>query len=387
MREPGLNPSLPVLIVCSKGHGGQRRRSNGQRITRAGGITDSGFSNNKEASFDIAYQIAINSRILLDLLGACTGVDFPEDRNVWLHPFKYLIAYELEIKQALREAEVYNDQLEARLGTSGPAVTIQAHDEDSIPATKPMHERGEANADNAVDAFRAKAEMDQLRCLVDFMDSDMQDIFDVKRQVANQSIEEIAFEHLWLLYAPGDLVYTNQSPEGRGTYQAYRVLHVTGGRPVLDTLDSRRFDPIDDRNWENESDTEVKVRDTIRGSSSSMTCLIVDCFSIDFDGNQMGPKPSRFVVPAFKGKRKMDALELYPFFSPPQQEKLRAELVERGRNFTQLANGTHRKYSGMTLRETRELAEHPMGNYTIHAEEVLRPSTIRCPFLVIITFR
>lgn len=305
---------------------------------------------------------------------------FPEDSNVWLRPFKYLVAYEAEIKRALREAELKTDQLNVESRSSDLAVSIQT---DSEVATIPVHRRGEVDADDAIDVSSLIAERDQLRCLVDFMDSDMRDIFEVKRQVANQTLKEVAFEHLWLLYAPGDLVYTSETSEDTSTYQAYRVLHVTGGRPILDTLNSCRFDSINDRDWEDESETEEKARDTVRSSSSITTPLMIDCFSIDFDGNRLGPKSRRFVVPMFPGKRKVNMLEVYPSFSLSQHEKRRNQLIERGRKFTQLANGTHKKYSGMTVRETRELLEagYSYWNYTIHAEEVLRPPTPHCPFL------
>ena len=340
---------------------------------------NSGSLNEGEPSFDIAYRVAINSRILLNLLGACTGMDFPEDRNVWLRPFKYLVAYETEIKQALRDAEVRHDQLKAESGSSDRADTIQAHDESGILATKPMHERGQVDVDSTIEASRVEAERDQLRCLVDFMDSDMEDIFDVKRQVDNRTLEDITFENLWLLYTPGDLIYRNETPEGRSTYQAYRVLHVTGGRPVLDTLNESRFNTIQGREWEEESETEEKARDTIRGSSSSITPLVIDCFSVDFDGFRIGPKSRRFVIPAFTGKRRVDTLEVYPAFSLYDHEELREELVERGRRFTQIANGIHKKYSGTTLREGRELWEMSLSywNYTIHAEEVFNRSATR----------
>ena len=371
-RARAIDPNLPTLIVSSKGYGGVGRRSTGRSSAEDGQSHSGGISSKEEPSFDIAYRIAINSRTLLNVLGVCTGMEFPEDRNVWLRPFKYLVAYETEIKQALRDAELKVDQLKVGSQSSDPAASIQPYNAVSIPATNPVRE-GEVDANIAFDTFQAKAERDQLRCLVDFMSSDMQDIFDTKRQVADQTLKEVAFEHLWLLYAPGDLVYTNQTPEGPSTYQAYRVLHVTGGRSVLDTLNSCRFNPIDDRDWEDESETEEKVRDTIRGSSSSITPFIIDCFSIDFDGNRIGPKSRRFVVPVFQGKRNLDALEIQPAFSLPQHEEIRSDLVRRGRKFRLLANGTHNKYSGTTLRESRELWEgrNDYWNYVIHAEEVL----------------
>ncbi len=375
--QPGINPKLPALIASSKGHGRVGPRSVKRSTSGAGNSYQS-----EEPSLDIAYRLAINSRILFNLLGACTGMVFPEDRNVWLRPFKYLVAYETEIRQALQEAEEYFHKVNAGPGLSEKVDTIN-QGEVSLQSAQPAQGSGEADVGvaehmqhiSSMDISRAKAERDQLRCLVDFMSSDMQDIFDVKRQVANQVLEEVAFEHLWLLYKPGDLVYTSTTPEERNTSQAYRVLHVTGGRPILDTLNSCRFNSITDRDWEDESESEEKVRDGIRGSPSNKTPFIIDCFLIDYDGNRMGPASRRFVISTFNGERKVDSLEPRPSFSFPQHENLQREMVQRGRRFTQLAKGTHQKYSGTTLRESRELWESMYYyNYIIHDEEVLSPS-------------
>ena len=375
--ECALNPKLPCLIVSSKGHGIVGRRSTRRRTTRQSNAPANGISNQiGETSFDVAYRLAINSRFLLNVLEDCTGKDFPEDRCVWMRPFKYLVAYEIEIKQALQEAEAMFDQVEADLGMSDPANTV------SVPSVPHKQGRGERGADvlddtpniNAIDAPRVKAERDQLRCLVDFMSSEMEDIFHVKSQVADQTLREVAFEHLWLLYKPGDLVYTMKSPEERGTYQAYRVLHVTGGRPILDMINACGFEDVYGRTWDEESDTEEKVCDAIRSSPSNMTPFLIDCFFVDFDGNRLGPRSRRFVIPAFAGKQEVNALEVCPSFSLPQHEKVYQEMVVRGQRFTQLANVTHKQYSSMTLKESRELSNvYRNPHYIIHNEEVLNP--------------
>ena len=386
-KERGIKLELPALIVSSKGYGRPGRRLAGRRSMRNPANSGSGNSNpGEDSSYDIAYLLAINSRILLNLLGDCTGTEFPEDRNVWLRPFKYLVAYETEIRNALQDAEVSSDLLETASGPSDRADTIRNHNDVSVPGTELMQEREEVGADaakaalgtnRAMELFRAKAERDHLRCLVNFMDTDMQDIFDVKRQVANQTLKEVTFEHLWLLYRPGDLVYSMKPPEEVATYRAYRVLHVTGGRPILDTANESDFDPIDDRSWE-ESETEEKACDNILGSPSDVTPFIIDCFSIDFDGNRLGPRSIRFVIPKYNGKRKIDALDICPSFHHPKHGGVYSAMVERGRRVTQLANKTHRQYSGRTLRESRELWRVQwmrMGflNYVLHDEQVPDP--------------
>ena len=384
-KECGINPRLPVLIVFSKGHGRVERRSTGRGSPRHNDTPNSSDSHpGEEISSGIAYRLTINSRILLNLLRDCTGIEFPEDRNVWLRPFKYLVTYETGIRQALEDANVLLDPVNESSASPDQTDTIRNHDGDNVPGTKPK-EGEEVRADAAklappaMGTSRVKAERDHLRCLVSFMDTDMRDIFDMKRQVAAQTLKEVAFEHLWLLYKPGDLVYSTKPPEDMSTYQAYRVLHVTGGRPILDTANKSNFDPVYSRNWEDESENEERACDSIRGSPSNVTPFIIDCFSIDFDGDRLAPKSRRFVIPKYNGNRKVDTLEICPSFSHPQHGRVYQAMVERGRRFTQLADKSHKQYSGTTLRESRELWQSNltrMGwvNYIIHDEEVLDPS-------------
>ena len=392
-KEGWILPNLPCLIVSSKGHGRVGQMSIERRRARRKHAPVNAISSpEEEPQINIAYRLAINSRTLLSILGECTGMGFPENQNVWLHPFKYLVAYEAEVRQALHDAEVNLNQLEAKpphqvdmslshSGTSKEGLDlVQAKEHNSI-----TEEVGLATDTSVIGAPNVKAERDQLRCLVEFMDTDMQDIFDVKRKVTDQTLQEVAFEELWLLYKPGDLVYTRTSRDDVSTYQAYRVLHVTGGRTILDTTNESRFDAIRDRSWEDDSDTEERARDLIRSSPSNATPFILDCFSIDFDGIRMGPKSKRFVIPSFIGKMKVESLDICPSFSPPQPGMVHQALIDRGRRFTQLAGGTHKRYSGTTLRESKELWEstYYYWNYIIHEEEVLGPYPFHYVLLIL----
>lgn len=56
-------------------------------------------------------------------------------------------------------------------------------------------------------ASRTRRELKELRCLTDFMDQDMRDIFDIKQQISTRNITDISFEHLWQLHKPGDVVF------------------------------------------------------------------------------------------------------------------------------------------------------------------------------------
>ena len=310
--------------------------------------------------------------------------------RVWLCLFKYLVAYEAEVRQALQDVEVNLDRMEIESEPSGQEDITQYHHGGSVTCRKPTQGGSKISANtaefepHAIDTSSEKAERDQLRCLVSFMDTDMQHILDTKRQVADWTLKEVAFEHIWLLYRPGDLVYSAKSPEDISTYQAYRVLHVTGGRSILDTANKSNFNAVWDRVWDDESETEERVRDTVLSSGSNVTPFIIDCFSINLSGGRLGPKSKRFVIPKYNGNKKVDAFEVCPGVFHPQHEEVSRALVERGRRFTQLATGVHHRYSSTTLRESRDIWQQRMPfqgsrNYVIHDEEVLGPLNALLP--------
>ena len=327
--------------------------------------------------------------MLLNVLGDCCGTNFPEDHNVWVRPFKYLIAYDTQIRQTLQKIESNIAEIETEPIRPSQA-EIHENQNEVIPAGIESVKE-EAGADKntedtrkdfsahiakepQVEIAHAKKKRNELRCLVDFMDEELQDIFEVQHQIFDHTLQAIEFEFLWLLFKPGDLILSEALGAGKGMAQAYRVLHVTGGRAILDPRDKKAINAIRDRDWASESETEERAKDTIR-SSSKMTPFMIDCFSIDCDGHRMGPKPRRFVISMYSDKRKVTSLEVYPAAFHRDYEDIQKTLISRGRRFVELATGSHKQYSGSTLRESKELYERTYHNYVINDEEVL----IRAP--------
>ena len=307
-----------------------------------------------------------------------------KDRNVWLRPFKALVAYNIEIRQALQETELNLNQADveplppiekakSKSIDDTMAVTQDRNGEDDManPLTeksvKPVDDKSKSDIDTpALVRIRRRNE---LRCLVDFMDNDMKDIFRVQDSVNEQDIDEIAFEHLWLLYKPGDLLFSASSQDDDSMCQAYRVLHVTGGRHVIDPRSNNQYNAASDRNWDSESEADGEARDAVR-NFSSMTPFILDCFFIDCNGQKYGPKSRRIVISAYKGKQPMKSLDAFPAVFHPQYDTLRKALINRGQRFWELAPGKHQYYAGPTLRESREIPSRPYYNYIIQDEEV-----------------
>ena len=381
----GVDSSLDVLLATSKGRTVIKEQSIWSDLKKPRNSVEV-----NSTSDWIPYRLAINSTNLLSTLGECSGTSFSESRNVWIYPFKALVAFESEIRQALREAESKASQSENHLSPSQQP--RQNGDHSDVPEETPNQNQGDAtdhvngqgegsspNQEQDVDSGAPDVlkTRDELRCLLNFMDKDMHQIFEVQRQVVNHTLEEVAFEDLWLLFSPGGLVFSKDSWEEEDMCQAYQVLHVTGGRHIIDDRAhevSRRG--RNEREWDAESENEERARDNIQGSNSRMTPFVIDCFYIDCNGYTYGPKARRFSIAGYRGKRKIKTLEVYPGLVHPRYAEIHKSLVTRGLRFRELAPGKHQQHFGRTLRESKEISGvFANDNYVIHDEDV---SSIFC---------
>ncbi|EPE26297.1 P-loop containing nucleoside triphosphate hydrolase [Glarea lozoyensis ATCC 20868] len=375
--EGKLDPKLSVLIVSSKRTVkiARRRKDNDQKMgeSAAQDIRSAEFS-----PVETPYRLAINSTYLLKVLGQCTDTNFPTEQNVLVRPFKHLVAYESEIRESLKEVETICDQAEARLNqhvgnsTSGRNVE-NAPMTANVPAGEELTDAN-AKDENTLEekAREARRNRDELRCLVEFMDKDMSDIFDIKLAASTHTLEEVAFEHLWQVYKPGIVIYGSNQRGDPNRCQAYHVLHVTGGRVCFDNGIKSSFHAVNNRQWESESEGDEQCCDTVKSTVLDRTTFIIDCYLLDFDGYRIGPKPKRFAILPYTGKRSVLSFAVYPSEYDPKNEDIRKKLIERGNRFTSLVLGAHKKYSGMTLREANQVTKsiNRLANYVIADVEV-----------------
>lgn len=75
----------------------------------------------------------------------------------------------------------------------------------------------------------------------------------------------------------------------------------------------------------------------------------IQCRYIDYDGNNFGWIDTSFFIPQFKDKVKITSLPIYPLIYHPDKEKIREELISRGKKFENL-RGVHYMRYGPSLR-------------------------------------
>ncbi|KAK4208818.1 hypothetical protein QBC37DRAFT_443694 [Rhypophila decipiens] len=338
-----IDRAQSVLLVSSKSSfktdlRKRRKLSTAQKLgTGDNKTTGADQATNRSAQLDVPYRLAINSTYLLEALGHWIGPELSETRNVLVRPFKYLVFYEQEIRQFCSDLELVYDQAEEEAAAEGKVG-------DEMPTGDPAS--GQDTKRDAAD--RAKRERDEFRCVIEFMDRDMADIFDIKRQITDKTLTEIAFEHLWQLFRPKDIVYLFKPPEDASRCQAYQILHVAGGRVCFDT---------------------DRCRNIVRSSDHEITSFLIDCFHIDSDGRRVGPRPKGLVVQRYNGTRPLKLLPMYPAFLHPNHQQIQEMMLARGALFAELAMGSHRRYDGPTFREANQTSKK-LNNFVIDQAEV-----------------
>ena len=347
-------PEVSVLTVCNTSRHWAGRIANPIKNNTSQEFGKNGASTGDVPLTDIAqqrpYRLAICGFELHRYLERTFKTPVSLTNNVWIWPFKPFITYEAKIRQDLvLQQELITEMKKDRLGKDR---LISLNEADNHIAEASLMdgshsieapEHSESSEDDRKYAAARRLE-NQLRCLVQFMDEDMEELFSVKKKISDGTLRNIAFDFLWLLFQPGDLIFTSSSQR-----RAYTVLHVTGGRAILDIgeqppLSNQGFvQPI--RSWERHEDQAVTY------SHSKNTPFLIDTFYIDFDGDGFGPVPRRFVIQEFEGEHPIDTLPAFPAELDKDKEGTKKMLNERGARFVKMASVAHKKYSGLSARE------------------------------------
>ena len=123
--------------------------------------------------------------------------------------------------------------------------------------------------------------------------------------------------------------------------QAYRVIHVSGGRLLLMTKDFES------------GNKDAEARPTLR-RHSQMSPFNIDCVRFDFDGETFGPVQNTISIHEYEEERIITNLEIYPIGYAEDEETLLKALLDRGRRFTAYQEFQHRRYEGLSLTEPQE---------------------------------
>lgn len=194
--------------------------------------------------------------------------------------------------------------------------------------TKDSEDSDSESDEEEVAETQSEGAMEHLRTLLQFIDSE---IVPRRRFLESSSCKKVEFSDLWYLFRPGMEVIGN---DGK---QVYRVVKVSSAR--------HRVIPAWEMYWSGDKEKDKK----------SQQPFSIKCVFVDFNGKSLGPVSIDFDFPRFIGERDVTSFEVYPLgFHPhrrsdfndsewrsvsglPENQRLKAKLVLRGKRFLEVA--------------------------------------------------
>lgn len=224
--------------------------------------------------------------------------------------------------------------------------------------------------------------IEHLELLSTFIETDLSHIIELRRRVAELTLESIAFEDLWHLFSPGDTLYTKENDHE----QLYTAYMITGGKQRLRNATQEELEEIrstqrqersEARWWrrhnnssesENEEDGRNRIHSADKGT---WTALVIDCYRMAYDGSDIGPIDSLKKIQYFVGEKRIIDLPIFPLEYHDQSKEITRRLEERGQRFIH-CNG-HRSYDGPVFdRRVRPTKEELDGDVYVDFEEYYR---------------
>lgn len=278
----------------------------------------------RSARTTLPDRIGIRNEIVMSHLSEMAGIN--EMNHDHVPPFRSIVPYEQQIRSLLEQKENEFAVLAARR-PDDPAVT---RDYPWLPLeftylgtigtySDGTHHTLEDGTSILSTLDTARILLDGLRALVFVLDHDLADLVQTHRESTRGTVQRIPFSHLWHLFRPGQEIVTKQ-PE----YQVYRVVQVSGGRKSVVPRKERRLN-----------------RNTVSN-------LVIDCFHLDYDREQIRPVPETLYIRPYEGDLPVTSLNVYPLdYDRGPARSLR----ERGKKFVELVRVSHRRYKGISLAE------------------------------------
>lgn len=283
----------------------------------------------------VVQRIQINSRPLLDELEFITGTTMSKTPTIIVPPFKPLV-------------EMRN-KIETEVLAKEKATKAQSRTQDNNPKIGPATEAETRND------TRQRTITQHLRCLLIFIDQDLKDILELRRKVRDGTLERIAFDDLWHLFKPGDLVFSainKKTAAGELSYErAFRVHSVTSGRTYMSGRAHITADQPGQKTTDEKAGTSLADLTQVSAQSNCWP-LELGLHYVDTNGDMIGPQtldPNKSMIQNYFGEKAITDLGFYPAKFHKDYSAVMERLFERGRRFIDMSTMGHRMYNGLTV--------------------------------------
>ncbi|KAK1750914.1 hypothetical protein QBC47DRAFT_392881 [Echria macrotheca] len=297
-------------------------------------------------------MIGISSPAVISFFRA-NATEFPEPR---LPP---VLRFSKPFRPILRLLDQLRNHVEKMETASlGPSVVEPGPQRSKSPFPSEDSDGQDASAGHPHDDVLALPHFRMFLAFVDKYLAKQISLFNRLRR--GETIQEISFENLWMLFDIGDLVFSPardgqqwehnriKSPSRRYAPQAYRVMATSGGMPS--TTAYSYFHRQAALNEQTMSVTPRRIRNTY-------TELYVHCYYIDFDGIKYGLVSEIFTFRPFEQTVEIRNLQAYPVH---YVAGLSDRLLERGGVFLDMTKISHMRYEGLTVGRSREEISSPV---------------------------
>ncbi len=184
--------------------------------------------------------------------------------------------------------------------------------------------------------------LEDLRCLIEFMDVELRPVTD---SFQGNTRQKITFNDMWHLFKPGELLHSpvgnqpadpsycdslgNKCPQKPNDrfQEAWRVVCTAGGRLRLAPDDGRRR----------------------KKGDYPPNPFTISAYRMDFNGTNYVFQPFLFSIKHFPGERDITSLQCYPLRFSPKADELTSKWKTRGEAFREYTTFKYRHYTGKSL--------------------------------------
>ncbi|KAI0451718.1 P-loop containing nucleoside triphosphate hydrolase protein [Xylaria acuta] len=199
------------------------------------------------------------------------------------------------------------------------------HQEKMLQERPARNTETEEDVENETEKKFALADLEQMKCLISFIDSEIK-----KKQeyLTSCRCQSVPFADVPMLFSPGGAVISKDHK------QVYRVIKVSCTRHrVKSRKEKTSLDFLKD-------ESEVELEDNP---------VFVHCIHLDFDGKVMGPISRLFMIQKYDGEREVTSFPVFPL-RYVREDGFHEKLVKRGKMFFKVVGIKHMHYTGLTLK-------------------------------------
>ncbi|UKZ52461.1 hypothetical protein TrVGV298_006238 [Trichoderma virens] len=312
------------------GWGGGFRRGFGRRNPQHKTIIDDGDET-------WLQRVRINSRAVMMYLGrqSPAGKKWNGRPHVFRRPFRYLIHFHDQMKEALAELEESASNADVKPVNGQPA---------QEPNLEKGKEKSEADTLGIDTLFNDADTITEMKLYVKFIDEQVMPEYQrFQDQDMSTAPTKIRWDLLWYLFKPGDLVYVPNLNSGvraripMGWDGVFQRLQAEFGDGTMESTSApsnhnTRGSHTDQMVWRI---YRAPFKQSIIDGCTCETCMkmestwSISCYHIDYDGQNYRAVGRTIEIPSFEGEREITQLPCYPMRYVQQKD----EIMERGRQY------------------------------------------------------